>query len=65
MRYTIHIIANEDCTAIRNSVLAQSDNLDEAKRLAADNSDYAFGSAIRDNETGLIDYGMGFGVEEA
>jgi hypothetical protein len=62
MRYEIHPIADENCDSLTAKVIAATDDKDEAKRLAEEHSNYAYGSGILDTETGKIDVGFGFGV---
>lgn len=63
MRYTIHLVATEDCDSIRDEVLAQAGAIEAAKAAASEHSSSGpYGVAIRDGETGLVDYGFGFGV---
>ena len=59
-RYTIHAIADADCTQLHDEILAESDDLEEANELAIRCSNSLFGSAIRDHRTGMTDFGEGF-----
>jgi hypothetical protein len=59
-RYQIHAIADGDCTTIHPEVLATTDDVIEAKRLAATHSrSLYYGAAVLDGETCVIDYGHG------
>ncbi len=58
LRYEIHGIANEHCTAIEPGALASASNLEDARRLAAVLSNRAWGVAIVDTQTNIIDYGL-------
>ena len=60
-RYEIHAIDGPDCDAVCDELLAAADDLDEADRLAVEQNTLQFGAAIVDTQTGLIDYGAGFG----
>lgn len=60
-RYTIHVIADADCTSHHEEVLAQADYAAQAKALVSDHSNHPFGACIVDHKKGLTDYGWGFG----
>lgn len=63
--YKIHLIRDAECTTINPEVLATTDDPATAQRLADDHSgDGPFGTAILNTETGEIDWGFGFDVEE-
>lgn len=61
-RYTIHAIDSEACDSCDSHVLDQTDDLAEAVKLTEPHSNAIYGCAIRDSESGLIDFGYGFGV---
>ncbi len=60
MRYEIKAVATPEMSApetLRSDVLAQTDDLGEAKRLAGEYSWHPFGAAIVDTEARRIDWG--------
>lgn len=61
-RYTIHAIADADCTSYHDEVLAQTHDAAQIKTLVSEHSNHYYGACIVDNETGLADYGWGFGI---
>jgi hypothetical protein len=62
-RYTIHPVADERCDSCDESeMLGGAATAAEAERLASElSAGQAYGVAVRDSETGLVDYGAGFG----
>ena len=56
MRYEIHHIRDAECTIVHAAILATTDDLDDAKRLAADHSGSIYGAAIVDTHTAEIDF---------
>jgi hypothetical protein len=61
-RYTIHPCANERQDLAHADIIGTADDATDAKRIADDNAGLTYGTCIRDNETGLVDFGAGFGV---
>lgn len=62
-RYRIYPIADADCTSVNDgNLIGETDDLAEAERMASE-ANYPFGAAITDTETGLINFGAGFGTE--
>lgn len=61
MRYRIHPIADENCSSLNtDNLLAATDDLAEAERLADGHSNWPYGAGILDTHTGKIDVGAGF-----
>jgi len=61
-RFTVHPCDETGLTSLADLVIGSSDDAVEAKKIADQNSNYIFGVAIRDNVTGQLDIGFGFGV---
>lgn len=62
-RYEIRPIVDADCTRVADRVLAATNDLKRAKDEAASHSgSFLYGTAIVDTETGLTDWGGGFGA---
>lgn len=61
MRYQVRPIADENCDSLGDELIAETDELIEAKQ-AASKAGYIYGAGIEDQETGQIDVGFGFGV---
>jgi hypothetical protein len=59
-RYTVHAIEDSECTRMSEDVLGASDALEVAHAFAGNHLG-VYGAAVRDRETGAIDWGFGFG----
>ena len=55
------MIADANCDSLQDEALGEFDTLPGAE-YCAENCVYSCGAAIEDTETGLIDFGQGFGV---
>jgi hypothetical protein len=62
MRYRVRLVADANCGSLRDEVLGEFDSL-RAAEFCAENCAHSCGAAIEDTETGLIDFGRGFGVQ--
>jgi hypothetical protein len=62
MRYRVRLIADANSDSLTDEVLGEFDSL-RAAEFCAENCDHCCGAAIEDTETGLIDFGQGFGVK--
>ena len=60
-RYAVCVIEDAECTEI-GAIQHEMASLEDAKRSIAELDGAPYGYAIRDAETGLIDWGFGFGV---
>jgi hypothetical protein len=60
--YSVHIIRDAECTAVHGDAIGVYRTIEEAKQAAAE-ANYVYGAAIRDSETGALDFGYGFGVK--
>ncbi len=61
-RYSVHAIADADCSRYHEEVLGSSDDLIEAKTIAAHEGSGVYGCCIVDRATGDVDWGQGLGV---
>lgn len=61
-RYEVRAVADAQCSGLRDEILFESDDLDEAEQAASEAAE-TWGTGIEDTKTGLIDYGFGFGVD--
>jgi len=61
MRYRVRLIADPNCGTLTDEVLGEYENLQGAE-YRAETCFHSCGAAIEDTETGLIDFGQGFGV---
>jgi hypothetical protein len=64
MRYRVRLIADANCDSLQDEVLGEFNSLQGAEH-CAENCEYCYGAGIEDTETGLIDFGKGFGVKMA
>jgi hypothetical protein len=62
MRYRVRLVADANSDSLRDEVLGEFNSLAGAE-YCAENCDYSCGAAIEDTETGLIDFGQGFGLK--
>ncbi len=62
MRYRVRPIANANCDSLKDEILGEFNSLRLAE-YCAENCVHRYGVGIEDTETGLIDFGKGFGVK--
>jgi len=62
MRYRVRLVADVNCDSLRDEVLREFNSLGAAE-FCAENCAHCCGAAIEDTETGLIDFGQGFGIK--
>lgn len=61
MSYQVQPIATEQCNSLSGRVIAETDDIGQAKAAAAAAVE-TYGAGILDTQTGQIDVGFGFGV---
>jgi hypothetical protein len=62
MRYRVRPIADANRDSLKDEVLGEFNSL-RCAEYWAENCDHRNGAGIEDTETGLIDFGKGFGVK--